>query len=148
MTLYFPDVNVWLTLSDEANAHADRAWEWLNSIPYDDRLIFCRFTQLGLLRLLTNEAVMGAQRLTLRQAWNAYDELAANLPAELAAEPPGIDAAFRRASDSFGARSATKVIGDCYLLAFAQVADATLVTFDRALHDYAAKQGCPAVIPS
>ena len=35
------------------------AHHWLESFDADVRLCFCRFTQLGLLRLLTAAAVMG-----------------------------------------------------------------------------------------
>ena len=35
--------------------------------------IFSRYTQIGLLGLLTNRVAMGEQTLTLRQAWGAYD---------------------------------------------------------------------------
>jgi len=65
MTLFFPDLNVWLALSVNRHSHNAVAWTWLNRLPDDTRLIFSRYTQLGLLRLLTNTAVMGDQTLTL-----------------------------------------------------------------------------------
>ncbi len=69
MTLYFPDINVWLALSVSKHSHNSIVWTWLNHLPADSCLIFSRFTQLGLLRLLTNAAAMGDQTLTLRKAW-------------------------------------------------------------------------------
>lgn len=39
----------------------------------DRKLLFSRYTPIGLLRLLTNTSVMGDQTLTLRKAWNVYD---------------------------------------------------------------------------
>lgn len=73
MTLFFPDVNVWLALSVGDHSHSDDAWRWVKILPADARLVFSRFTQLGLLHLLTNSAVMGSRPLTLRQAWKVYD---------------------------------------------------------------------------
>ena len=38
--------------------HHRRAADWFAEPDDDSRLFFCRFTQLGVLRLLTSEAVM------------------------------------------------------------------------------------------
>jgi predicted nucleic acid-binding protein len=73
MTLFFPDLNVWLALSDTGHAHSASAWKWREILPDDHKLIFSRYTQIGLLRLLTNVSVMGDQTLTLRKAWGVYD---------------------------------------------------------------------------
>jgi uncharacterized protein len=148
MTSYFPDVNVWLALNDVGHAHAAPAWAWLLGLPFDSRLIFSRYTQLGLLRLLTSKAVMGPKTLMLSRAWRAYDRWVDDPRVALAPEPTGLDSAFRKHMRPFDEQPATRLIGDCYLLAFAQQSDATLVTFDRALHDYARKQGCLSLIPA
>lgn len=50
-------------------------------------------------------------------------------------------------TEPFAARAASKWVGDCWLLAFAAGVSATLVTFDRPLHDYARKSGFASVIP-
>ncbi len=50
---YLPDVNVWIALAAERHAHHMRAREWFATLA-DERLVFCRITQLGFLRLLTN----------------------------------------------------------------------------------------------
>lgn len=73
MTLYFPDLNVWLALSDGKHSHHPDAKAWFDRLPYEARLIFCRYTQIGLLRLLTNASVMGNRVHTLRSAWAVYD---------------------------------------------------------------------------
>lgn len=73
MTLFFPDLNVWLALSVAGHVHNSAAWEWQSRQPADRKLIFSRYTQLGLLRLLTSAAVMGDATLTLRKAWAVYD---------------------------------------------------------------------------
>jgi uncharacterized protein len=148
MTLFIPDLNVWVALSDGGHSHNAGAWTWMNHLPSDARLIFSRYTQIGLLRLLTNTAVMGGQTLTLREAWEVYDRWLEDRRVEFYPEPRGLDAAFRWATEPFAAKQASKWVGDCWLLAFAKDIQATLVTFDRALHKFAGEQGQPAVIPA
>ena len=147
MILLF-DVNVWLALSDAAHAHHAIAWAWLDGQPDDARLILSRYTQLGLLRLLTNPAVMGEQTLTLRQAWAFYDRWLQDPRVEFYPEPRTLEAEFRKATHPFAAKQASKWVADCWLLAFAQAAGAQLVTFDRALHAFARKQGNSAILPA
>ena len=147
MTSFFPDLNVWLALSVEAHAHHSIAWQWFRRIPDDSRLLFSRFTQIGLLSLLTNSAAMGERVLTVREAWEAYDAWLNDPRVELYPEPLSAESAFREAMKPFAAKSASKWVGDCWLVAFATGVDAALVTFDRALLDFARKYGVVAVTP-
>lgn len=147
MTLYFPDVNVWVALSDVEHIHQSIASRWLQGLPDDSTLIFSRFTQLGLLRLLTNNAVMGDATLTLGEAWAVYDRWLEDPRVEYYPEPRHVEAGFRRATEPFAAKAAAKWVGDCWLLAFAQATQARLVTFDQGLCEFAGKQGCRAVVP-
>lgn len=62
-------------------------------------------------------------------------------------EPAGTDFLFRELTQPFADKSASQVVGDCYLLACASAGNATLVTFDRGLTDLARKHGYAAVIP-
>jgi toxin-antitoxin system PIN domain toxin len=147
MTLFFPDLNVWLALSVAGHTHSPDAWRWVRGLPADSRLIFSRFTQIGLLRLLTNKAVMGDQTLILRKAWSLYDRWLEDPRVAFYPEPRGVDAAFREVMVPLAGRQASNQVGDCWLLAFAREIGATLVTFDRPLHEYARKQGWASVIP-
>lgn len=113
----------------------------------DSRLIFSRFTQLGLLRLMTNNSVMGEQTLTLRDAWAVYDRWLEDERIEFCSDPEQTEAAFRQATEPFADRTASKWVGDCWLLAFAQATHSQLVTFDQALCDFAHNQGHAAVRP-
>jgi len=125
-------LNVWLALTVEQHPHAASAWKWFDSHRDDALPIFSRYTQLGYLRLLTNEAVMGNKRLTIdSSAWRLYDRWLADGHVVFCDEPRGIERAFRRALTRFGTQPASKCVGDCYLLAFAAQSDATLITFDR-----------------
>ncbi len=148
MTLFFPDLNVWLALSDTGHIHSTGAWKWMKMLPDDARLIFCRYTQLGLLRLLTNTSIMGDQTLTLRKGWGVYDRWLKDPRVEFYPEPRNLDAAFREITQPFAAQQASKTVGDCYLLAYAAELHAALVTFDRALHRQAREYGYACVIPA
>jgi toxin-antitoxin system PIN domain toxin len=147
MTLFFPDLNVWLALSDDGHPHNSAAWAWLDGLAADSVLIFSRYTQIGLLRLLTNAAVMGDKTLTLRRAWAVYDGWLTDPRVEFYPEPRNVDAGFRRAIEPFAGKAASKWVGDCWLLAYAEAVQARLVTFDKALFEVARKQGNRAVVP-
>lgn len=147
MTSYFPDLNVWLALSVNSHAHSGNAWKWLQSQPAKIRLLFSRYTQIGLLRLLTTPSVMGEQTLTLKKAWAVYDRWLEDGRVQFYPEPRGIDPTFRELTLPFGQQPAAKAIGDCYLLAYADELGATLLTYDAALHTLARKQGRRAICP-
>jgi uncharacterized protein len=147
MNLFFPDLNVWLALSVAGHLHSPSAWKWMRLLPGDAKLVFSRYTQIGLLRLLSNAAVMGDQTLVLRKAWSVYDRWLRDPRVEFYPEPRGMDAAFRSTMEPFAARPASTWVGDAWLLAYANEIEATLVTFDRALHQFARRQGHSAVVP-
>jgi toxin-antitoxin system PIN domain toxin len=148
MISFFPDLNVWVALSDQSHIHSTQAWNWLQLLPREARLIFSRYTHIGLLRLLTSQAVMGPATLTLERAWRVYDTWLNDGRVEFYPEPLGLDAVFRAATAPFAARQASKWVGDCYLLAFSKESQTTLVTFDRQLLAFARKKGYPAVMPA
>jgi len=147
MTSYFPDLNVWLALSDGGHSHNARSRVWVDGLAPDDRLLFSRYTQIGLLRLLTNTAVMGGRTLALQQAWAVYDSWIAHPSVEFCPDPPQAESSFRLFTAPLASKPASKWIGDCWLLAFAQASHSFLVTFDQALCEFANKQGHAAVRP-
>ena len=127
----FPDINVWVALTHAAHVHHLVARDWFDSLPSDVRFCFCRFTQLGLLRLLTAEAVMGdevhepARSLGgVRHAGCDDDRV------RFLEEPPDIEGRFRARTRL--KHAAPKAWADAYLAAFAEASQLTLVTFDRA----------------
>ncbi len=137
--LVFPDINVWLALASSAHSHHAQARRWYESLE-DEELVFCRFTQLGLLRLLTTKAVMATETLTQRQAWHVYDRFLKDGGAQFLAEPRTLENSFRHLSRHPSA--SPKDWADSYLAAFALETGAALVTFDKAL----ATRGKGAVI--
>ena len=134
-TSLFPDINVWVALTYEGHAHHRTAATWFAALEPDVSLLFCRFTQLGLLRLLTTAVVMGDEVMTQPQAWAAYDQWLEDPRVELVDEPAEIEARFRALTRL--RQPATKDWADSYLVAFAAVGQLTLVTFDRGLRSKA-----------
>ena len=130
-TSLFPDINVWVALTYEGHLHHLNASDWFAELPADATLAFCRFTQLGLLRLLTAEAVMKDEVMTQPQAWAAYDRWLRDSRVEFVDEPPQMEARFRALTRL--RQPATRSWADAYLAAFASVGQMTLVTFDHAL---------------
>ena len=129
----FPDVNVWLALSYERHIHHVAARIWLERLDASARVCFCRFTQLGLLRLLTTDAVMGEDGvLNQVEAWGIYDRWSEDARTVYLEEPATLELSFRALARS--TRPAAKDWADSYLMAFATTAGVRLVTFDRALH--------------
>ena len=146
MISFFPDINVWLALSVIGHTHNSDSSNWLSGLAPSSRLLFTRYTQMGLLRLLSNQSVMGQRALSVDAAWVAYDRLLLDPRLEYRHEPRDLESEFRGITGRF-AGAATKSVGDCYLLAFAKSSGSTLVTFDRALHLLALKEHCAAVVP-
>jgi uncharacterized protein len=132
MRSYFPDLNVWVALTYQGHRHYGAASSWLAGI-VAGTVVFCRVTQVGFLRLLTNAAVMGDDVRTRRQAWSVYDALLEDSRVQFHTEsdPDELERRFRSLSATN--LSAPQQWPDAYLVAFAQAAGLTLVTFDRAL---------------
>lgn len=125
--------------------HSDAAWAWFSRREHDS-FFFCRFTQVGLLRLLTTSAIMGKDVRTIGQAWTVYDRWLEDSRIGIRQESLEMDVTFRAATRPFFRLSSPKALGDCYLLAVSQVAEATLVTFDRGLASACRKARQPVML--
>ena len=134
-TSLFPDINVWVALTFEGHTHHSNAADWFATLSPDATFVFCRFTQLGLLRLLTTAAVMNDEVMTQPRAWGAYDRWLEDPRVELIDEPAELEIRFRALTRL--RQPATKDWADSYLAAFAMVGQLTLVTFDRGLRSKA-----------
>ncbi len=136
MTL--PDINVWVALTVSNHEHHATSVRWLETQQAPASLGFCRVTQQGYLRLLSNEKMMkgyGLPPLTNAQAWNSYQALLADYRMTFVPEPGAIEPAWR----DFGARDAasTKLWMDAFLAAFAVVGGHRVVTFDAGFRKFA-----------
>ena len=132
MISYLIDINVWLAMTWDLHPQHTTAARWYASINHSP-LMFCRFTMLGLLRLLTNQKVMGDSTCTVDEALQLYEYWTRDPRVELAPEPRGTEELFRHALAPFHRQQATKAIADSYLVGFAGALGAELVTFDKGL---------------
>jgi hypothetical protein len=128
-SLNFLDTNVWLALVWGRHSHSEAARDWFDQSE-DEQSLFCRFTQLALLRLLTNKSVMGKDVKTMAAAWEIYDQCLTDERIAFLAEPHGIDPKLRTFTRSH--EPSPKLWADAYLAAFASAAGLRVVTFDRA----------------
>ncbi len=142
MISYLIDINVWLAMTWDLHPQHRGASRWYASTN-DSPLLFCRFTMLGLLRLLTNQKVMGDSTCTVEEALQLYDRWAGDPRVELASEPRGTEELLRRTLAPYHRQQATKAIADSYLVAFAGILGAELVTFDKGLARMASGQKLP-----
>jgi len=129
-SLSFPDLNVWLALLLADHVHRAQAKQWWDS-DESDIIAFIRFTQLGVLRLLTTAAAMNGKPLTMRAAWAAHDRLFADDRVAFFDEPREIERRYRQYARQ--ERTSPKLWADSWLLAFAEEAGGTVITFDQAL---------------
>jgi toxin-antitoxin system PIN domain toxin len=124
-----PDVNVWIALAVGEHMHNAAARKWIDSV--EDQIVFCRITQMGLLRLLTNQRVMGPDVLRATQAWAMFDAFLTDSRISRIGEPPGLDHHWR--TSNIREKHGSNWWTDTYLAAFASAAGFTLVTFDTQL---------------
>lgn len=132
------DSNVWLALTLSEHLHHRLARAWFETIAEPRSVLFCRATQLSLVRLLTTAAVLapyGNRPLTNREAWEVYEAFAADdRIALMDEEPMGLEEAW--VDRAMTAKASPKLWMDAYLAAFAISADCALVTTDAAFGQF------------
>ncbi len=129
--MILPDVGVWLAAAWGRHVHHRAAADYFGQ--QEDDLALCRVTQMSLLRLLSNPAVLGQDVVSRGGAWRVIDQFRADDRVLWAEEPAHLEAAWRAISARD--ESSHKLWTDDYLAAFAQAANATLATLDRKLQD-------------
>ena len=122
-----PDINVWIALASDRHVHHDAAKNWFADIESGEAA-FCRVTQMGFLRLITNRHVMGADVVTQKEAWQVYQKLSRDQRVTFLAEPPSIEDEWRRLTQS--GSTSTNTWTDAYLAAFATIRGFKVVSFD------------------
>ena len=123
-----PDINVWVALASDRHVHHRLATDWF-STGCEAGAAFCRVTQMGFLRLLTNAHVMADDVLNQRQAWGVYELLANDPRVVFALEPPDIEPLWKKLTHSESA--VTGRWTDAYIAALAALHDFHVVSFDR-----------------
>jgi len=124
-----PDLNIWLSMVWDGHVFHNKAAEWFGA--EEEPIRFCRITQMGFLRLVTNPTIMRADCLNRQSAWEVYERLLKDPRIGFDREPEGLNKVWM----SFSKRRdlSHKLWTDDYFCAFAYAADQTLVTFDRAV---------------
>ena len=128
-SLSFPDINVWLAVALSEHAHHAAARRWWEE--ESGQIGFSRLTQMGFLRLMTTAAAVDGRPLSMAGAWRVHDRLYEDDRVAFVPEPAAADARFR--VHACGGAASPKLWADAWLLAFAETAGGSLVTFDRAL---------------
>ncbi|MBB6373651.1 toxin-antitoxin system PIN domain toxin [Pseudonocardia eucalypti] len=121
-------MGVWLSAIWGRHVHHPAVATWMDR--QREGLVMCRVTQMSLLRLLSNKAVMGGDVLERSEAWRVLDRLRADERVLWAEEPVRLEQVWRALSARNDASH--QLWTDDYLAAFAQVAGLELVTLDRA----------------
>lgn len=136
--MMLPDINVWIALTVSNHEHHAASVRWLETQQAPASIAFCRVTQQGCLRLLSNAKMMkgyGLPPLTNAEAWASYQALLEDDRMTFLAEPGGLEPLWR----DFGARdtASTKLWMDAFLAAFAVAGKHELVSFDSGFRQFA-----------
>jgi len=116
-----------LLLEHHVHRALARTW-WQTS---ETQIAFTRFTQISVLRLLTTPAAMDGKPLRMEEAWRVHDRFFDDARVVFYPEPTDVESRFREYTRT--KTISPKLWADAWLLAFAEAAAGTLVTFDRAL---------------
>lgn len=122
-------MNVWVALALEHHVHRQVAKDWWTA--EEGLIAFTRFTQIGLLRLLTTSAAMDGKPLRMNEAWRVYDRMFDDDRLVLVPEPVEVEPHFRKQTSA--GQPAPRLWADAWLLAVAASAGGVLVSFDKAL---------------
>jgi len=125
-----PDVNVWIAFAWQGHVHHEIVKPWFATLE-PGQAAFCRVTQMGFLRLITNARVMGRELLSQRNAWKIYDDLARDRRVTFANESADVEPVWKRYTQS--RFTGTNIWTDAYLAALASVQGMRLVTLDRGI---------------
>jgi len=127
------DANVWLALVFSDHVHHPASLAWFETVGGHEAL-FCRVTQMALLRHLTNQTIMGKSVLGQKQAWKCYDFLCRDDRVAFSDEPGDIEDIWRQMKTPRHRRH--RLWTDAYLAAFAISAQLPLSTFDRGFQQF------------
>lgn len=131
-----PDINVWIALCIPAHTHHHLAVQWAKGDP-SESLFFCRYTQQGLLRLITTAAVTTLFKqapLSNHEALRTMAGILEDGNVQFATEPENI---FPHWSAYADVRTASpKLWMDAYLAAFARCGGYRLVTTDKGFKQF------------
>src|ERR1044072_8690233 len=123
-----PDINIWIAYCVRAHPHhalVMKQWGTLEEVD----LFFCRVTQMGLLRILTQPKAMGPSVLNGKAAWELFERLVDEQQVRFQHEADGTERFFREYTndEDFSFKRWT----DAYLAAFARSQGMGVLTLDK-----------------
>jgi uncharacterized protein len=127
------DVNVWLALLVIQHDHHTIARQWFEGLAAGESGL-CRLVQLGLIRLLANRTIMGADAVSASRAWELIEELLEDERVDFIDEPGEIHVmlpSLLKYPIPTG-----KLVTDAYLAAFAICASRRIVTLDAGFRQF------------
>ena len=132
------DTNTWIALTVETHPHHSMAQRWYEAAPLTvGDLMFCRLTEMGFLRLVTQKQVMkqcGLVALSNDEAVEYLSRVYEDPAVVRVEEPPATRNLWLELAA--GPHASPHVWTDAYLAAFAIGLDAEFVTFDRGFTTY------------
>jgi toxin-antitoxin system PIN domain toxin len=132
------DINTWIALSLETHPQHKAARQWYNrTLIEPGELLLCRQTEMGFLRLTTQDRVMkacGVQALTNNEAINFLAEVSGDPAVSSTDEPASTRHLWQKLSRS--RQRSPNVWVDAYLAALAISLGAEMVTFDQGFKSY------------
>ena len=128
LKISLPDINVWVALAAARHAHHALAAKWFASAA-DSGVAFCRVTQMGFLRLLTNRHVMGNEVLVPTEAWSVFERLTGDPRIVFVVEPLDVEPVWKKITRIMP--NGRGLWTDAYLAAVALLHDLRVVSFDK-----------------
>jgi toxin-antitoxin system PIN domain toxin len=88
--MYLADVNFWLALTFESHFQHAAAKSWFEALT-DERCSYCRLTQQGFLRLVTNPQAFGEEAVSMSAAWQMYNAFLGDPRVVFSEEPVNLE---------------------------------------------------------
>ena len=131
LSSYLADVNFILAILHPEHPHSLTANAWLAEISVAGSIGICRVAQMGAIRLLTKNLVMGDAILSGRDAWQYVKRLFDDERIIFVSEPSNFEQVWETICSWTPQGSSAET--DAYLAAFAIALKVTIVTFDKGL---------------
>jgi toxin-antitoxin system PIN domain toxin len=127
------DINVWVAWAHRRHVDHIVAMSWFERAAPEEAG-WNRFIQLGVMRLLSNSAVMSDAALPAQAAWRTIQEMTRDERVEMVGEPAGFEQHFLALLHF--PYPTNKLIADAYLAAVAIGSSRQLVTFDKGFRQF------------
>lgn len=123
---------MWIALAWEGHTHHTVASKWFIEAG-EGEASFCRVTQMGFLRIITQAKAMGVDVLSHQEAWEVFDDLSTDGRVQFLGEVASPEHTWKTFSKS---STSNNIWTDSYLAAFATTHNLQLVTLDQGFSKY------------